>query len=194
MSRFVSGCLAAALLAWFAAPALAQEGPKEGDKAPVFEAKDDQGNVWKSSDHVGKKYVVVFFYPAAMTGGCTKQACGFRDAADELKNLNVEVVGVSGDEVPGLALFKKAESLNFPLLSDPKGEIAKKFGVPTRPGGSIEREVDGKVHTLTRGVSAARWTFVIDLDGNIIRRNTKVDAPKDSAETVSLIKSLSKKS
>ena len=73
MMRFVPGCLAAALLAWFAAPVLAQDGPKEGDKAPSFEAKDDQGNVWKSSDHVGKKYVVVFFYPAAMTGGCTAQ-------------------------------------------------------------------------------------------------------------------------
>lgn len=194
MMRFMPGFLAAAVLAWFTAPVMAQDGPKEGDKAPSFEAKDDQGKVWKSSDHVGKKYVVVFFYPAAMTGGCTKQACGFRDDAEELQKNNVEVVGISGDEVAGLALFKKAESLNFPLLSDPKGEVAKKFGVPTRAGGSIQREVDGKTHTLTRGVSAARWTFVIDLDGNIVLRNTKVSAPEDSDNVLNVIKKLSKKS
>lgn len=194
MMRFMPGFLAAAVLAWFTAPVMAQDGPKEGDKAPSFEAKDDQGKVWKSSDHVGKKYVVVFFYPAAMTGGCTKQACGFRDDAEELQKNNVEVVGISGDEVAGLALFKKAESLNFPLLSDPKGEVAKKFGMPTRAGGSIQREVDGKTHTLTRGVSAARWTFVIDLDGNIVLRNTKVSAPEDSDNVLNVIKKLSKKS
>lgn len=185
--------LAAAVLAWFAAPVLAEE-VKEGDKAPAFEAKDDQGNVWKSSDYLGKKYIVVYFYPAAMTGGCTKQACAFRDDAGELKKNNVEVVGISGDEVAGLALFKKAESLNFPLLSDPQGDVAKKFGVPIRAGGEIQREVDGKTYTLKRGVTTARWTFVIDLDGNIALKNTKVSAPQDSETVLGLIKKLSKKS
>ncbi len=186
--------LAASLLAWFAAPVLAEDGVEVGEKAPAFEAKDDQGKLWKSSDYVGKKYIVVYFYPAAMTGGCTRQACAFRDDADELKKHNVEVVGVSGDEVAGLALFKKAESLNFALLSDPEGQVAKKFGVPTRPGGEIQREVDGKTHTLKRGVTTARWTFVIDLDGNIALKNTKVNAPQDSEQVLTLIKKLNKQS
>ena len=62
-----------------------------GDKAPVFNANDDQGNLWKSSDYVGKNYLVVYFYPAAMTGGCTKQACSFRDNKATLKDEGIEV-------------------------------------------------------------------------------------------------------
>ncbi len=191
--KFVSRWLCAALvLGWLSAPALAAD-VEEGQAAPSFELKDDQGNTWKSSDYYGKKYVVVYFYPAAMTGGCTKQACAFRDDAEKLKKLNIEVVGVSGDEVAGLALFKKAENLNFKLLSDPEGEVAKKFGVPTRPGGEIKREVDGKEHVLKRGVSAARWTFVIDLNGKVVMKNTKVNAPEDSATVTDVIEKLSKK-
>src|SRR6516164_5108066 len=72
---------------------------KVGDKAPAFDAKDDQGKDWKSSAHVGKNIIVVYFYPADMTGGCTKQACGFRDDLKSLVDKGVEVVGVSGDSV-----------------------------------------------------------------------------------------------
>src|SRR6516225_2273737 len=59
-------------------------GVTVGDKAPAFEATDDQGKTWKSSDHVGKKIVVVYFFPADFTGGCTKQACAFRDNSNAL--------------------------------------------------------------------------------------------------------------
>ena len=88
---------------------------KVGDAAPEFQAKDDQGKVWKSSDVVGKKILVVYFYPADMTGGCTKQACGFRDDMKKLEDKGVVVVGVSGDSVRNHQLFKKAEHLNFTL-------------------------------------------------------------------------------
>src|SRR5437762_10780768 len=74
-------------------------GVKVGDKAPEFEAQDEQGKTWKSKDHVGKKIVVVYFYPADFTGGCTKQACGFRDDLGKLADKGVEVVGISGDTV-----------------------------------------------------------------------------------------------
>src|SRR5689334_22937323 len=67
---------------------------KKGDPTPVFESVDDHGRPWKSSDHVGKKILVVYFYPADLTGGCTKQACGFRDDMKDLKTNGVEVVGV----------------------------------------------------------------------------------------------------
>ncbi|HTN01054.1 MAG TPA: peroxiredoxin, partial [Planctomycetaceae bacterium] len=91
---------------------------KVGDAAPKFEVQDDSGKAWSSADHFGKKIVVVYFYPADMTGGCTKQACGFRDDMKTLTEMGVEVVGVSGDSVRNHQLFKKAHDLNFPLLAD----------------------------------------------------------------------------
>src|SRR5687767_9406212 len=78
---------------------------KVGDPAPKFESVDDQGKPWKSADHVGKKVLVVYFYPADMTGGCTKQACGFRDDFKKLADKGVEVVGVSGDSVENHKIF-----------------------------------------------------------------------------------------
>lgn len=177
-----SGAVAMLLIA--ASVAIADEEKavelKEGDRAPEFEALDDQGKPWKSSEHVGREIVVVYFYPADMTPGCTKQACGFRDAMSDLKELGVTVVGVSGDSVKNHQLFKKAHDLNFTLLADEDGSIAKKFGVPLRPGSSIERVIDDTSYTLDRGVTAARWTFVIDQDGKIAAKNASVDAAADA--------------
>lgn len=171
----ISLALAAVLAVPAAAPAL-----DVGDKAPAFQATDDQGKPWNSADHVGKGVVVVYFYPADMTGGCTAQACAFRDDSAELKKLGVEVVGVSGDSAENHRIFKKAHDLNFTLLADPKGEVAKAFGVPTKAGGSIVRPIDGKDVTLTRGVTAARWTFVIGKDGEVVLKNTEVKPAEDS--------------
>jgi peroxiredoxin Q/BCP len=151
-----------------------------GDSAPAFTAKDDQGKGWKSTDFVGKKILVVYFYPADMTGGCTKQACGFRDDMKKLQGKDVEIIGVSGDSVRNHQLFKKEYDLNFTLLADEDGSVAKKFGVPLRKGSTIERTIDGKKEKLTRGVTAARWTFVIDKDGKVVMKNTKVKAAEDS--------------
>lgn len=152
-----------------------------GDKAPKFSALDDTGKMWKSSEYVGKGPVVVYFYPADMTGGCTKQACGFRDDMKKLKDKGVTVVGVSGDTVRNHQLFKQAEELNFTLLADPEGKVAAAFGVPFKKGEkSIVRTINGKEETLTRGGSAARWTFLIDGDGKIAMKNNKVKAADDS--------------
>src|SRR5262245_8142571 len=89
---------------------------KVGDPAPTFTSTDDEGKPWKSSDHVGKKVLVVYFYPADMTGGCTKQACGFRDDMAKLTDKGVEVVGVSGDSAKNHQVFKSVHKLNFALL------------------------------------------------------------------------------
>lgn len=159
-----------------------------GDKAPVFSTLADDGSTWNADDYLGQKFIVVYFYPAAMTGGCTKQACAYRDMKTEIDAANAVVVGISGDNVEGLQLFKKANHLNFPLLSDENGEIAKKFGVPLRDGGTITREIDGKDFDLTRGATASRWTFIIDKNGTIVYKNTDVDATKDSAEILEFIK------
>ena len=159
-----------------------------GDKAPAFTATTDEGSTWKLSDYKGKKNVVVYFYPAAMTGGCTKQACAYRDAQPAIESANAVVVGISGDNIEGLKLFKKAENLNFTLLSDEKGEIAKSFGVPVKDGGKITREIEGKSYDLVRGATASRWTFIIDKKGNIVYKNEHVDAAKDAEAVLAFLK------
>src|SRR5262245_22721498 len=150
---------------------------KKGDQAPKFVSTDDQDKEWKSADHVGKKILVIYFYPADLTGGCTKQACGFRDDMKKLVDQGVEVVGVSGDAVKNHQLFKQIHKLNFTLLADEDGSVAKKFGVPLKPGGVIKaKDADGNTVELKRGVTAARWTFVVGKDGKIAYKNSKVNA------------------
>ena len=166
-----------------------QEGTlKVGDKAPEFSAVTDDGSVWDLKNHVGKENIIVYFFPAAMTGGCTKEACAYRDVKSDIGSANAMVVGISGDSEEGLKLFKMAEDLNFPLLSDSKGEIAAKFGVPTRDGGQITREIDGKSYDLVRGITASRWTFIIDKKGNISYINEKVDAANDASQVLQFLK------
>ena len=166
---------------------------KEGDAAPEFEAEGDDGKAWTSSDHVGKKIVVVYFYPADMTGGCTKQACGFRDNLSKLKDEGVEVVGVSGDSVRNHQLFKKAHELTFTLLADTEGKVAEAFGVPiTREEKSVKATIDEKVEILTRSITSKRWTFIIGLDGKIISKNTSVIAAEDSKAILETLAKLKK--
>lgn len=164
-----------------------------GDPAPVFEGTEVGGETWKSSDYVGDKVLVVYFYPAAMTGGCTKQACAFRDDRSKLVDMGAEVVGISGDNVEGLQVFKKAHRLNFPLVSDPEGKIARAFGVPVREGGTYETEVDGQKVVLERGVTTARWTFIIDKDGKIAYVDTDVDAAGDSQNVLAALAEIQSK-
>jgi peroxiredoxin Q/BCP len=159
-----------------------------GDPAPVFESTDDQGNPWKSTDHVGKKILVIYFYPADLTGGCTAQACAYRDDMKKLADKGVEVVGVSGDSVENHQKFKKVKELNFTLLADEDGSVAKKFGVPVGKGGEFKtKDADGNEIVLKRGVTAQRWTFVIGKDGKVIYKNPKVAAAQDSKQIQEVI-------
>jgi peroxiredoxin Q/BCP len=183
----------AALLLGLATTAVAAEAVdlKLGDAAPAFEVKDDSGKTWKSTDHFGKQVVVVYFYPADMTGGCTKQACGFRDDMKTLTDKGVEVVGVSGDSVKNHQLFKQAYDLNFALLADIDGKVAQKFGVPVKlEEKTVKGEVKGKEETFTRTATAARWTFVIDKSGKIAAKNTMVKAAEDSKAIQELVEKL----
>ncbi len=163
---------------------------KVGDKAPQFSAKDDFGDVWKSNKAERKELLVVYFYPAAMTGGCTKQACNYRDEYETLDDEGVEVIGISGDYPDGLRIFRKANNLNFTLLSDPEGKIARLFGVPVKNGGEIEKEVDGKKVKLKRGVTLDRQTFIIGKDGKIKYINRSVRPEEDSKEVEQVIDKL----
>ncbi len=191
MTLLQQGMAAIAAVLIFTLPVLSQDATLNvGDKAPAFEAMADNGKLWKSEDFVGEKILVVYFYPAAMTGGCTKQACAFRDHRTQLTQLGAEVVAVSGDEVDGLKVFKGAHNLNFPLLSDATGSIARKFGVPVRDGGEITQTVDGETVTLKRGVTTARWTFVIGMDGKIAYKNSEVNPERDSEEVIAAIQDM----
>jgi peroxiredoxin Q/BCP len=176
-------------------------GLKVGDKAPAFKIADDQGNEWNSSDHVGKKIIVVYFYPADCTGGCTKQALGYRDDIKKLKAKGVEVVGVSCDSAKNHQVFKNFHKLSFTLLADEEAAVAKMFGVPLRKGvatdakdekGKPITDGDGKPIKLQRGFFASRWTFVIGKDGTIIYKDTKVDAAQDSKKILELVEKTDK--
>ena len=101
------------------------EGLQIGDQVPEFSAPADDGTTWEARDYIGKNNLVVYFYPAAMTGGCTAQACAYRDLSTNLTAEDAVVLGVSGDNTEGLRVFKQAHNLNFTLLSDESGEIVR---------------------------------------------------------------------
>jgi thioredoxin-dependent peroxiredoxin len=164
---------------------------KIGDAAPAFQLTDDQGKAWKSADHFKKKLVVVYFYPGDFTPGCMAQANAYRDAMNSLVEKGVEVIGISGDSVKTHELFKKVQKLNFTLLADEDGAIAKKFGVPFGKGGKVKAigadrkpiEADGKPIEFERAGTAGRWTFIVGTDGKVVYKNTQV-LPADDAKKI----------
>lgn len=99
-----------------------------GAKAPEFSLLNQAEQKVSLAEFAGKK-VLVYFYPKALTPGCTTQACGLRDSQSELKALNVEVLGISPDLPKKLAQFAEKKALNFTLLSDPDHQVAEAFGV-----------------------------------------------------------------
>ncbi|AMO89647.1 putative peroxiredoxin [Corynebacterium simulans] len=126
-----------------------------GDTAPTFTLSDDEGNSVSLSDYAGKR-VLVYFYPRANTPGCTKEACDFRDALEQLNGLDIAVVGISPDKPEALAKFRADHELNFPLLSDPDKEVMSAYGA------FGEKKNYGKV---VQGV--IRSTFLVEADGTI---------------------------
>ncbi len=132
---------------------------KEGDPAPAFEAKTDDGRTVKLSDFRGKN-VVLYFYPKDDTPGCTAEACSFRDNREAFARKNAVVLGVSLDGAESHGAFKKKYGLPFTLLADEGGKISRAYGVLNEQKGY-----------------AARWTFVLDAEGRIkkIFPDVKVD-------------------
>ena len=126
-----------------------------GDKAPAFSLPDADGNTVKLSDYKGRK-VIVYFYPAASTPGCTKEACDFRDNLAELNEAGLDVVGISPDKPAKLAKFRDAENLTFPLLSDPDRTVLEAWGAYG------EKTMYGKKIT-----GVIRSTFLVDEQGKI---------------------------
>ena len=141
-----------------------------GDTVADFELPDQTGAPRKLSDLLANGPVVLFFYPAAMTPGCTKEACHFRDLAEEFAAVGANRVGISADPVEKQAKFADIRHFDYPLLSDTDGRVATQFGV--------KRGLLGKL------IPVKRTTFVIDTDRtvlNVIASEISMDTHADKA-------------
>ena len=126
-----------------------------GQPAPEFALSSDQGSTVSLRDHRGHR-VIVYFYPAAGTPGCTKQACDFRDNLATFNDADVTVLGISPDKPEKLAKFREKEGLTFPLLSDPDKSVMQAYGAYG------EKQMYGKTT-----VGVIRSTFLVDAEGLI---------------------------
>ena len=164
-----AGILAAALIVVRAA-----DTPKVGDKAPGFDAKDQDGKAVKLADFAGKQAVLLYFYPKDDTPGCTKEACGFRDRLDELKKQGVAVLGVSRDDAESHKKFIAKHSLNFPLLVDTDGKITEAYSAGM----------------AGRNYMSRRVSFLIDKSGKIVHVTDTGSADTHLAEMKEAINKL----
>jgi peroxiredoxin Q/BCP len=140
-----------------------------GDKAPDFQLTDETGTLRSLSGFLANGPVVLYFYPAAMTTGCTRESCHFRDLAAEFAGLGAQRVGISADKVDKQKQFSTKYSFDFPLLSDPEKTVARAYGVKRR-GPSV--------------IPNKRATFVIGSDGLIkavVRSEINMSAHADKA-------------
>ncbi len=150
--------------------------PQVGAPAPTFKLPTSTGETIDLSSFKGKT-VVLYFYPRADTPGCTKQACGFRDAIASYKKLDVPVFGISPDSVNDVTKFAEKFKLNFPLLADEDHTVAERYGVWQ------EKSMYGKKY-----MGAARTTFIIGADGKIAHVFEKVKPEGHDQEVLNVLK------
>lgn len=153
--------------------------PKAGNLAPTFTLNDQTGKKVSLKDFKGKQNVVLYFYPKAMTPGCTVQACGLRDSKKQLAKLNAIALGVSPDPVARLQKFADRDELNFTLLSDEDHAIADKYGVWGLKK-FMGREFMG----------IRRTTFIIARNGKLVHIMDKVNTKSHHDDVIALLKEL----
>jgi len=146
---------------------------KVGDKGPDFSLMDERGRLVSLRDYLGKKVVILYFYPKDFTPGCTAEACSFRDDYKVYEERGAVVIGVSLDSVESHMKFSEEYNLPFLLLSDSRKEVAKAYGV-----------------LGTGGFLAKRVTFVIDKEGKIAAVFPKVDVKHHSEEVLKVLDEL----
>jgi peroxiredoxin Q/BCP len=128
---------------------------KKGDKVPNFELKNQNGELFKVADYIGKKNLVIYFYPKDDTPGCTKEACKFRDEFEIFTDLDALVIGISGDSPESHTKFIEKYNLPFTLLSDEKDEVRKAFGVK----GAFMGVVPGRVSFVVDKKGVVQYVF-----------------------------------
>jgi peroxiredoxin Q/BCP len=147
--------------------------PKAGDTAPDFVGQSSNDIQVRLKDYLGKKNVVLYFYPKDDTKGCTIEACTFRDKLQPIGALWTEVVGVSVDTIESHKKFAEKNGLNFTLVSDLDKQISKTYGVLSEDGSKADRV-----------------TFIIDKEGKIAKIFTKVDVTRHANEIIDALKQL----
>jgi peroxiredoxin Q/BCP len=170
-SRHILCWISAAALASASLPMYGEASLKVGQVAPRFSGHDQDGHTWKLSHYIGKKYVLLYFYPKDDTAGGTAEACGLRDNLAELKMAGVEVVGVSSDGKKSHKEFAFKNNLAFPLLADTGGHIAEAYGARMDEDKKLDRRV----------------SFLIGLDGRILRITNSPDPVVHLKEMASAI-------
>ena len=148
---------------------------KIGSKIPSFSLKDQNGNDFSINDLLGKKNLVIYFYPKDDTPGCTKEACSFRDSYEDFQGFGAEVIGISDDGQQKHQEFSQKHDLPFILLSDNKKEVRRLFGVPTN----------------LLGFLPGRVTYVVDKKG-IVRHifNSQMNPSKHISESKKILSKL----
>jgi peroxiredoxin Q/BCP len=173
MKRFFASLVCALFLISGTSVLLAQE-IKEGDPAPEFELRDQDGQLQSLEDY-RDKWVAVYFYPKDDTPGCTTEACEFRDNVFAFKELDCQILGISLDDEMSHKAFADKYSLPFPLLADTDGSTAEAYGVKTKMFGMTV---------------AHRETFLIDPNGHIAKHYAKVDPETHSQQVLADLKEL----
>ena len=153
--------------------------PKVGNNAPAFSLLNQKGEKVSLKDFKGEKSVVLYFYPKAMTPGCTTQACGLRDSKAKLSRAGAVVLGVSPDPVARLGKFIDKEKLNFDLLSDEDHAIADKYGV-----WGLKKFMGREYMGINR------MTFIIGADGKLKHIMEKVNTKTHHDDVLAIVKSL----
>ena len=146
-----------------------------GSFTPDFELPDQDGQPFRIKQHLGNKNLVIFFYPKDETHGCTMEACTFRDAYEDFKEYNAEIIGISNDWTESHRRFADNHRLPFTLLSDPDGKVRNLFGVPRS----------------FLGLLPGRTTYIINKEGRIVHIfNNQVDARKHVEIALEILKKL----
>jgi peroxiredoxin Q/BCP len=153
--------------------------PKVGNLAPAFSLLNQDGNKVALKDFRGNAHVVLYFYPKAMTPGCTVQACGLRDTQQELATLDAVAIGISPDPSARLAKFEEKHALNFPLLSDEDHAVADAYGAWGL------KKFMGKEY-----MGILRTTFIIDKQGRLTHVMDKVKTKSHHDDVLALLAEL----
>ena len=149
-----------------------------GIKAPEFSLPDQNGELHKLSDYLGKK-VILYFYPKDNTPGCTKQACGYSERYPEFLEKNVEIIGISKDTVASHKKFEEKQNLKITILADPELEVIKAYDVWK------EKKLYGKV-----SMGVVRTTYLIDEEGVIINAMDKVKAADNPQQMLDILEEI----